>query len=175
MDSPRSRTLQSHTRPEAHRPNRSPYELPSPDRLHTLRHRNRNGALMTTASNASTSGNHYTAAILAVLTGLLAAASTPVRSAEAPAAPETIVLKAAHLFDSTGTTLKDGATVVVRGDRIVSVGTGAAPPGARVIDLGDATLLPGFIDAHTHLTDESSDNWLADTVGGLRRSVAETA
>src|ERR1041384_904731 len=43
------------------------------------------------------------------------------------------------------------AVVVVRGDRIVSVG-GSVPAGARVIDLGDATLLPGLIDLHTHLT-----------------------
>ena len=78
---------------------------------------------MTTASNARR-GNHHTAAILA-LTGLLASASTPVRSAEAAAAPETIVLRAAHVFDSTGATLKDGATVVVRGDHIVLVGTAA--------------------------------------------------
>src|SRR5205814_292382 len=84
--------------------------------------------------------------MLAGLSCFVAGALTPVLSAEAPAPAEIIVLKAAHVFDATGTTLKDGATVVVRGDRIVSVGTGAAPPGARVIDLGDATLLPGFID-----------------------------
>ena len=70
----------------------------------------------------------------------------------AAAAPETVLLKAAHVFDSTGTALRDGVSVIVRGDRIVSIGTAAAPAGARVIDLGDATLLPGFIDAHTHLT-----------------------
>jgi imidazolonepropionase-like amidohydrolase len=44
-----------------------------------------------------------------------------------------------------------------------------------VIDLGDATLLPGFIDAHVHITGESSDNWYADTVSGLRRTVPEQA
>jgi imidazolonepropionase-like amidohydrolase len=68
--------------------------------------------------------------------------------------PTTIVLKAAHVFDSTGTALRDGATVVVTGDKIVSVGNGPTPAGAQVIDLGDATILPGFIDAHVHITHE---------------------
>jgi imidazolonepropionase-like amidohydrolase len=40
--------------------------------------------------------------------------------------------------------------------------------------LGDATILPGFIDAHTHVTDESSNDWNADTVSGLRRTIPES-
>jgi imidazolonepropionase-like amidohydrolase len=91
-------------------------------------------------------------AVVALATALIPLAAAPGQAAEATAAPETIVLKAAHVFDARGTALKDSASIVVRVDRIVSVGAASAPAGARVIDLGDATLLPGFIDAHTHLT-----------------------
>jgi imidazolonepropionase-like amidohydrolase len=66
----------------------------------------------------------------------------------------TVVLRAARVIDGTGAApVRDGA-VVVTDDRIVAVGPAASvavPAGARVIDLGDATLLPGFIDAHVHL------------------------
>src|ERR1700732_3173885 len=130
---------------------------------------------MTTANNARVRRNHHTAAIPALLTGLLAAASTAARSAEAAAAPETIALRAAHLSDSTGTSLKDGTTVVVRGDHIVSVGTAAAPAGARIIDLGDATILPGFIDAHTHLTMEFQQDYYHFIYNRLMRFPAEEA
>jgi imidazolonepropionase-like amidohydrolase len=105
----------------------------------------------------------------------VAGGPSPVRALEAAAAPETIVLKAAHVFDSTGAALKDGATVVVRGDRIVSVGTTAPPAGARVIDLGDATLLPGFIDAHTHMTLEFTGNYYQRFHDELLRFPAEAA
>lgn len=70
-------------------------------------------------------------------------------------APEPVVaLRAALLIDGTGADPIRDAVLVVRGDRIVSVGRRDAvevPDGATVKDLGDATLLPGFIDAHVHL------------------------
>ncbi|MBV8341344.1 MAG: amidohydrolase family protein, partial [Gammaproteobacteria bacterium] len=115
---------------------------------------------------------------LLALSAVVAAAVAPLATAAGdspPAAPETVVLKAAHLFDATGTALKDGASVVVRGDHIVAVGTSAAPAGARVIDLGDATLLPGFIDAHTHLTDEFQKDYYRRFYNHLMRFPAEQA
>lgn len=63
-----------------------------------------------------------------------------------------IALRAARMLDVKNGTIVPDATVVVDGSRIVDAGTGVAvPEGARVIDLGDVTLLPGLIDAHTHL------------------------
>jgi imidazolonepropionase-like amidohydrolase len=70
------------------------------------------------------------------------------------AAPGTFVLRAAHLIDGTGAAEINNAAIVIVGDSITWVGPAAsvkAPSGARTIDLGDATLLPGFIDAHVHL------------------------
>ena len=112
--------------------------------------------------------------MIAAALALASALATAARGAEPP--PAVTVIRAARLFDGRGDTAVGDGVVIVEGGTIKAAGSGLkAPPGARVIDLGDATLLPGFIDAHVHLTGESSDNWLADTVGGLRRSVAETA
>ncbi|MDQ2901673.1 MAG: hypothetical protein M3Y07_18030 [Acidobacteriota bacterium] len=57
----------------------------------------------------------------------------------------TYVLKAARLFDGTSDRLIEPGVIVVSGNKIASIG-GQIPSGATVIDLGDATLLPGFID-----------------------------
>ena len=86
--------------------------------------------------------------------------------AAAQAAHATIVLKAARLIDGTGAAPVTNGVVVVTGDRIMAAGregSVAIPAGAQVIDLGDATLLPGFIDAHVHiigrgLADPKSDD-----------------
>src|ERR1700675_4338212 len=62
-----------------------------------------------------------------------------------------IVLKAARMFD--GHRMLTPGMVVVSGSTIQGVGTDAAiPAGAQVMDFGDATLSPGFMDAHTHLS-----------------------
>jgi len=110
----------------------------------------------------------------AVSMAALALGLAPLAAAQTPA-PEIIVLKAAHIFDARDGTLKDGGMVVVQGERIVSVGAASAPAGARVIDLGDATLLPGYIDAHTHLTMQFSDNYYKMFHDDLLRFPAEDA
>jgi imidazolonepropionase-like amidohydrolase len=65
-----------------------------------------------------------------------------------------VVLRAARLIDGTGTPAISNAVIIVTDNKITAVGDARSvrvPPGAKVIDLGDVTLLPGFIDAHTHL------------------------
>lgn len=76
------------------------------------------------------------------------------------AEPATIVLKAARLFDGKSKALVTNGVVIVQGDKIVDAGSNLpVPQGAQIIDLGDATLSPGFMDAHTHLTADFSGNY----------------
>jgi len=88
----------------------------------------------------------------------LALAAPAIALAQAPTNPVkgtgTVVLKAARVIDGTGAAPIQNGVVVVTDDRIVAVGAAGAvsvPAGARTVDLGNATLLPGFIDAHTHV------------------------
>jgi imidazolonepropionase-like amidohydrolase len=64
-------------------------------------------------------------------------------------APTTYIL-AARLIDGRGGAVVSPGTITVQGNKIVAIG-GKAPDGANIIDLGDATLLPGLIDAHVHV------------------------
>jgi len=92
----------------------------------------------------------------------------------AGAQSKTYALKAARLFDSaTGMLTEPGLLIVAEG-KVRSVG-GTIPSGAIVIDFGDATLLPGFIDAHTHLTDDFDSDYNGAQLLGMQRTVAERA
>jgi imidazolonepropionase-like amidohydrolase len=81
-------------------------------------------------------------------------------AAPVSAAPEIVIVKAARLIDGRGGKPLSPAMVRIEGERIVEVGASVATPAnARVIDLGSATLLPGLIDLHTHLTDRMGLHW----------------
>jgi imidazolonepropionase-like amidohydrolase len=74
----------------------------------------------------------------------------------AAAQNQATVLRAGKLFDPESGQLIDKPVVVISGNKIVEMGgtNTQIPSDAKVIDLGDATLLPGFIDVHTHLTSD---------------------
>ncbi len=68
----------------------------------------------------------------------------------AATAQDVTAIRCGRLFDGRNLTLRENVTVIVAGNRIREVG-GAIPPGARVIDLSRATVLPGLVDSHTHM------------------------
>lgn len=70
-----------------------------------------------------------------------------------PPEPPTTFVHAGHLLDVKSGKILDNVVVTIKGDRIAGVSTsGQVPAGSNVIELPNATLLPGLIDAHTHLT-----------------------
>ena len=105
----------------------------------------------------------------------LAALLSVVVTSGAQAQVPVTVLKAAHIFDARSGQLAEGGVVVVQGERIVSVGAGPVPAGAKTIDLGDATLVPGFIDAHVHLAGELTKDYYKGFYTGMLRFPVEQA
>src|SRR6202000_1549048 len=112
-----------------------------------------------------------------IFAACLAAASIPpaAHSKQQQHAPGKVtVLKAARMFDGKSNSLTTPGLVVITDNKITAVGSGASvPAGAQVIDLGDATLLPGFIDAHTHLTMMHSDDWKGRELDTLQHTIPE--
>ena len=99
---------------------------------------------------------------------LAAAMIAPVSGLAQSPAPTVTVLRAARLIDGTGAPEVHNGVVVVRNDTIIAAGAAdrvAIPAGARTIDLGDATLLPGFIDAHTHIIGRALADPMSDLAG----------
>jgi len=98
----------------------------------------------------------------------LAIASLLVAAVAGATDPQPIAIHSRHVLDVRKGTMSE-AYVVVRGDRIAAIAS-QAPADARVIDLGDATVLPGLIDCHVHLDADWSD---FSATGSLRRSSPE--
>ena len=87
-----------------------------------------------------------------------------------------IVLKAARLFDGKAKALVTNGVVIVQGSAITDAGSNLPiPSGAQVIDLGDATLSPGFMDAHTHMTFDFTGNFNERRLKLLELNVSEHA
>src|SRR5271154_3216586 len=111
--------------------------------------------------------------------GLLCAsflAALPTLGQAQKLASKSYVLKAARMFDGKSDSLVKPGLVVVTDGKIAGVGSGAAiPAGAEVIDFGDATLLPGFIDAHTNLTGMYSEDYKQAALDYLQKPIAEQA
>ncbi|MBN8232563.1 amidohydrolase family protein [Corallococcus macrosporus] len=91
--------------------------------------------------------------------------------------PTRIALRAARLFDGKSDKVLPDAVVLIEGSNIQAVGTGLSiPQGTQVFDLGDVTLLPGLIDAHSHLllnVDAEAEDGLLTTIA--QSSTAERA
>ncbi len=99
-------------------------------------------------------GGTVIAALLVIITlsGVLvhSQGGAPTRFVTPP--DQVIAVRAGRLFDSRSGTLLTNQVILIKGDRITLVGPSLAiPPGAQVIDLSAATVMPGMIDAHVHL------------------------
>lgn len=84
-----------------------------------------------------------------------------------------IAIRAARVFSGRGDAVLNNAVIEVQGHKITAVGSGLAiPANAEVIDLGDATVLPGLIDVHTHLLMEMDGQKVLDQDAEMLRIVA---
>src|SRR5581483_12259701 len=78
------------------------------------------------------------------------------------------LIRSRALFDGTGRDLIPNGVVLIEGDRIKAVGPAervAVPPDAEIIDLGDQTVLPGLVDAHSHCVLRAERRTLAQQMG----------
>jgi imidazolonepropionase-like amidohydrolase len=101
--------------------------------------------------------SRHSLSLAAAIAAILAAGAAAGADEPAPTAAAVTALECGHLIDTANGKMLGATTIVIEGGRIKDVVNGTqAPAGAKTIDLGTHTCMPGLIDAHTHLTDETS-------------------
>jgi imidazolonepropionase-like amidohydrolase len=97
-------------------------------------------------------------------------------AAEAKAPPNpyagALVFSGATLWDGTGAGVLENAVVIVRDGRIAEISAGAPPDGAQVIDLAGTWVVPGFIDAHAHVSGYWAPDEVSDVAQRIRNELA---
>ena len=97
---------------------------------------------------------------------LSCSASSQTQNVNRSSQPGLTVIRAARMLDVNSGRLISDPVIVVSGNKIISAGTRLdISAGAKIIDLGDVTLLPGLIDAHTHITYHFDENGLFGATG----------
>lgn len=95
---------------------------------------------------------HLAALLLAVTLAGMRTVPAAAQNSDSLAAARHLAIRAARLIDGRGGPPLQNAVILIDSTRITAVGANLAiPAGTKVIDLGQATLLPGFIDCHTHI------------------------
>jgi imidazolonepropionase-like amidohydrolase len=110
--------------------------------------------------------------LILLATFLSCSVSSQTQKPERSQPPERLAIRAARLFDAVQGKLLNNAVVLVEGDKITAAGSNLnIPPGTKIIDLGDSTILPGLIDTHTHITYHFDENGIFGLSGDASQQI----